>query len=159
MTPKKTKTKTKKKRPSRIQKNKLAKIFLLILLIALVASTFSYFMMKKESHKASKTVKIDNILEIKKQTDENQTPKNENTNTAEEIKTFEDAKPNEYFDELAKTIDKHDKFEEYTQEFEKEVMHPLAMEKRDIDLDKGAKHNYLLFGSALKKIVGLDSEE
>ena len=80
MTPKKTKTKTKKKRPSRIQKNKLAKIFLLILLIALVASTFSYFMMKKESHKASKTVKIDNILEIKKQTDENQTPKNENTN-------------------------------------------------------------------------------
>ena len=122
MTPKKTKTKTKKKRPSRIQKNKLAKIFLLILLIALVASTFSYFMMKKESHKASKTVKIDNILEIKKQTDENQTPKNENTNTAEEIKTFEDAKPNEYFDELAKTIDKHDKFEEYTQEFEKEVI-------------------------------------
>ena len=122
MTPKKTKTKTKKKRPSRIQKNKLAKIFLLILLIALVASTFSYFMMKKESHKASKTVKIDNILEIKKQTDENQTPKNENTNTAEEIKTFEDVKPNEYFDELAKTIDKHDKFEEYTQEFEKEVI-------------------------------------
>ena len=122
MTPKKTKTKTKKKRPTRIQKNKLAKIFLLILLIALVASTFSYFMMKKESHKASKTVKIDNILEIKKQTDENQTPKNENTNTAEEIKTFEDAKPNEYFDELAKTIDKHDKFEEYTQEFEKEVI-------------------------------------
>ena len=95
MTPKKTKTKTKKKRPSRIQKNKLAKIFLLILLIALVASTFSYFMMKKESHKASKTVKIDNILEIKKQTDENQTPKNENINTAEEIKTFEDAKPKE----------------------------------------------------------------
>ena len=122
MTPKKTKTKTKKKRPTRIQKNKFAKIFLLILLIALVASTFSYFMMKKESHKASKTVKIDNILEIKKQTDENQTPKNENTNTAEEIKTFEDAKPNEYFDELAKTIDKHDKFEEYTQEFEKEVI-------------------------------------
>ena len=122
MTPKKTKTKTKKKRPTRIQKNKLAKIFLLILLIALVASTFSYFMMKKESHKASKTVKIDNILETKKQTDENQTPKNENTNTAEEIKTFEDAKPNEYFDELAKTIDKHDKFEEYTQEFEKEVI-------------------------------------
>ena len=122
MTPKKIKIKTKRKRPSRIQKNKLAKIFLLILLIALVASTFSYFMMKKESHKASKTVKIDNILEIKKQTDENQTPKNENTNTAEEIKTFEDAKPNEYFDELAKTIDKHDKFEEYTQEFEKEVI-------------------------------------
>ena len=44
-------------------------------------------------------------------------------------------------------------------EFEKEVMHPLAMEKREIDLDRGVKHNYLLFGSALKKIVGLDSEE
>ena len=125
MTPKKIKIKikTKRKRPSRIQKNKLAKIFLLILLIALIASTFSYFMMKKESHKqASKTVKIDNILETKKQTDENQTPKNEINNTVEEIKTFEDAKPNEYFDELAKASDKHDKFEEYTQEFEKEVI-------------------------------------
>lgn len=44
-------------------------------------------------------------------------------------------------------------------EFEKDVMYPLAMEKIEIDLDDGVKVNYPKFGAALKKIVGLESEE
>lgn len=40
-------------------------------------------------------------------------------------------------------------------EWEREVIFPLAQRKIEIDLDKGVKHNYPLFGTALKKIVGL----
>jgi type II restriction/modification system DNA methylase subunit YeeA len=44
-------------------------------------------------------------------------------------------------------------------EYEKDVLYPLATEKIEIDLDDGVKVNYPKFGSALKKIVGLDSGE
>ena len=40
-------------------------------------------------------------------------------------------------------------------EWEREVIFPLAQQKFEIDLDDGVKHNYPLFGTALKKIVGL----
>ncbi|MEB8388418.1 BREX-1 system adenine-specific DNA-methyltransferase PglX [Rhodobacteraceae bacterium KMM 6894] len=40
-------------------------------------------------------------------------------------------------------------------EWEREVIFPLAQQKIEIDLDNGVKANYPLFGSALKKIVGL----
>jgi hypothetical protein len=40
-------------------------------------------------------------------------------------------------------------------EYEREVLYPLASEKIEIDLDDGVKHNYPLFGSALKKVTGL----
>ena len=62
--------------------------------------------MKKES---PSSVKTDNILENKKEII------NIPTN---EIKTFEEKTPEEYFDELNKTQDKHEKFEEYTKEFD-----------------------------------------
>lgn len=44
-------------------------------------------------------------------------------------------------------------------EYEKDVLYPLATEKIEIDLDDGVKVNYPKFGSALKKIVGLESQE
>lgn len=44
-------------------------------------------------------------------------------------------------------------------EYEKDILYPLATEKIEIDLDDGVKVNYPKFGSALKKIVGLDSGE
>ena len=44
-------------------------------------------------------------------------------------------------------------------EYEKDVLYPLATEKIEIDLDDGVKVNYPKFGTALKKIVGLDSGE
>lgn len=41
------------------------------------------------------------------------------------------------------------------QEYADEVIYPLATEKLEIDLDNGVKHNYPLFGKALKKVTGL----
>lgn len=40
-------------------------------------------------------------------------------------------------------------------EWERDVIFPLAQQKIEIDLDNGVKHNYPLFGAALKKIAGL----
>ena len=44
-------------------------------------------------------------------------------------------------------------------DYERDVLYPLATRQLDIDLDDGVKHNYGLFGSALKKIVGLDAAD
>ena len=49
---------------------------------------------------------------------------------------------------LGKTIDE-------LADWERDVVYPLATQKIEIDLDDGVKANYPLFGSALKKIVGL----
>ena len=43
--------------------------------------------------------------------------------------------------------------------YEREVLYPLATEKKEIDLDDGVKVNYPKFGKALKKIPGLDAKE
>ena len=44
-------------------------------------------------------------------------------------------------------------------DYERDVLYPLATRQLEIDLDDGVKHNYGLFGSALKKIVGLDAAD
>ena len=41
------------------------------------------------------------------------------------------------------------------EEYEREVLYPLATKQLEIDLDDGVKVNYVKFGSALKKIPGL----
>ena len=41
------------------------------------------------------------------------------------------------------------------EEYEREVLYPLAIKQLEIDLDDGVKLNYPRFGSALKKIPGL----
>ena len=33
------------------------------------------------------------------------------------------------------------------------MLYPLATQKIEIDLDNGAKHNYPMFGKALKKVT------
>ena len=103
MNHKKNKSKSKK---NNIKKNKLPLYFITLLIITKIASALSYYLMKKES---PSSVKTDNILENKKEII------NIPTN---EIKTFEEKTPEEYFDELNKTQDKHEKFEEYTKEFD-----------------------------------------
>ncbi len=54
-----------------------------------------------------------------------------------------------------KMIDKLDKAIDEVNGYERDVLYPLAGENIEIDLDDGVKHNYPLFGSALKKITGL----
>lgn len=45
------------------------------------------------------------------------------------------------------------------EDYEREVLYPLATQQREINLDDGVKYNYGLFGAALKKIAGLDAAE
>lgn len=45
------------------------------------------------------------------------------------------------------------------EDYERDVLYPKATEQIAIDLDDGVKVNYLKFGAALKKIVGLDAKE
>lgn len=45
------------------------------------------------------------------------------------------------------------------EEWEREVIFPLAQAKIEIDLDDGVKRNYPLFGAALKPIKGLEAAD
>jgi len=44
-------------------------------------------------------------------------------------------------------------------QYEHDVLYPLASQNIAIDLDDGVKANYPKFGTALKKIVGLEAGE
>ncbi len=44
---------------------------------------------------------------------------------------------------------------EEVNDYEREILYPLAGQNISIDLDDGVKHNYPLFGKALKKVTGL----
>ncbi len=44
-------------------------------------------------------------------------------------------------------------------EYEKDILYPLATQRLEIDLDHGVKANYPKFGKALKPIKGLDKDE
>ena len=58
-----------------------------------------------------------------------------------------------------KEIEKVSKSIVELEDYERDVLYPLATEKLAIDLDDGVKVNYLKFGSALKKITGLEAKE
>ncbi|MDY0052730.1 MAG: divergent polysaccharide deacetylase family protein [Aliarcobacter sp.] len=107
MNHKKSKSKNQK---INVQKNKLPKIFLILFIVTLIISGISYYLMNK---KIPNSTKIDNILETTKIT-----PKID----VEEINNFEEKKIEQYFDDLIKIPDKHEKFEEYTQEFDKDII-------------------------------------
>ena len=42
------------------------------------------------------------------------------------------------------------------EDYERDVLHPLASERLEIDLDDGVKVNYPKFGKALRKIPGFE---
>ena len=42
------------------------------------------------------------------------------------------------------------------QDYERDVLYPLAVQQVPIELDDGVKTNYPKFGAALKKIPGLE---
>jgi type II restriction/modification system DNA methylase subunit YeeA len=55
-------------------------------------------------------------------------------------------------DRLAKVLAELD-------DYERDVLYPLATEQKAIELDDGVKKNYLAFGPALKKIPGLETKD
>ncbi|MEW8441901.1 MAG: BREX-1 system adenine-specific DNA-methyltransferase PglX [Candidatus Thiodiazotropha taylori] len=57
-----------------------------------------------------------------------------------------------------KEIDKLNKMIQEMEEYERDVLYPLATEQVEIDLDDGVKVNYNMFGAALKKITGLSGK-
>lgn len=57
-----------------------------------------------------------------------------------------------------KEIEQVNKMITEMEEYEREVLYPLATEQREIDLDNGVKVNYPRLGAALKKIPGLDAK-
>ncbi|WP_084386822.1 BREX-1 system adenine-specific DNA-methyltransferase PglX [Castellaniella caeni] len=58
-----------------------------------------------------------------------------------------------------KEIDKVTKVMAELEDYERDVLYPLATQQIEIDLDDGVKANYPRFGAALKKIPGLDAED
>ncbi|MDY0134174.1 MAG: BREX-1 system adenine-specific DNA-methyltransferase PglX [Atribacterota bacterium] len=58
-----------------------------------------------------------------------------------------------------KEIDKINKMIVELEDYEREVLYPLATEQVEIDLDDGVKANYPRFGAALKKIAGLEAKD
>ena len=58
-----------------------------------------------------------------------------------------------------KEIEKISKMIAELDDYEREVLYPLAIKQVEIDLDDGVKVNYPKLGSALKKIPGLDAKE
>ena len=58
-----------------------------------------------------------------------------------------------------KEIDKLSKVLTELDDYERDVLYPLATQQISIDLDDGVKVNYPKFGPALKKITGLNAKE
>ena len=58
-----------------------------------------------------------------------------------------------------KEVDRLAKVLAELEDYERDVLYPLATEQKQIDLDDGVKVNYLKFGAALKKITGLEAKE
>lgn len=58
-----------------------------------------------------------------------------------------------------KEVDRLGKVLAELEDYERDVLYPLATEQKQIDLDDGVKVNYLKFGAALKKITGLESKD
>ena len=54
-----------------------------------------------------------------------------------------------------KTIETLNKQLKELEDYEHDILFPLAQEQIEIDLDDGVKVNYNKFGSALKKVTGL----
>lgn len=58
-----------------------------------------------------------------------------------------------------KKIDKYTAQLTELEDYERDILFPLAQQKIAIDLDDGVKVNYIKFGPALKKISGLEAKE
>ena len=75
----------------------------------------------------------------------------------EQVNISASASPSEKTKAL-KDIEKLKKVIEELEDYEREVLYPLATQQIEIDLDDGVKVNYNKFGNALKKITGLSGK-
>ncbi len=57
-----------------------------------------------------------------------------------------------------KEIEKIKKVLDELDDYERDILYPLATKQIKIDLDDGVKVNYLKFGKALKKVAGLSGK-
>lgn len=72
----------------------------------------------------------------------------------EQIEISTSASPKEKTQAI-KLVAKINKVIDEVNVYEREILYPLAGKNIEIDLDDGVKHNYPLFGKALKKVTGL----
>ena len=54
-----------------------------------------------------------------------------------------------------KEIEQIKKVLDEVDDYERDILYPLATKQIEIDLDDGVKENYPKFGKALKKVAGL----
>jgi type II restriction/modification system DNA methylase subunit YeeA len=73
----------------------------------------------------------------------------------EQIEISASSTPKEKNDALKIIKNKLNPALEEISDYERDILYPLASQNIEIDLDDGVKHNYPLFGKALKKIAGL----
>lgn len=116
--------KSKRKRIKSISKKLLIRKFFVIFFLAIIASIISYISI---NNKSDETLNTNQIFEEKK--DE---LKPEKISTIDDLKLFQEKKLEDYFDEVVMK-NPHEKFEEYTNEFEKDI---LDMDSNEESINK-----------------------
>ena len=116
--PKRKNKKTSKKNSS-IPKFKILRVFLLVFLFTIMASSFSYFIMQNEKINKNNQVKTD-------------------TKDEKAVKKTQDKKLDEYYKIVDNKKEDNSPFEEYTQEFNKDYVYkpPEQANKEDIKKPK-----------------------
>lgn len=137
MNQKKKRSRKRKIKFKRFTQKNLVKIFLLILLFTSIISLSSYFIINKKNEILEE--KKEEISTVLAETKKEITKKfEENYKDIEEFTNFKDKEPKDYFDDIIKSENKYDKFEEYTKELEKDYIEKTTP-KKEIEEDNNDK--------------------
>ncbi|MGE3300221.1 MAG: divergent polysaccharide deacetylase family protein [Arcobacter sp.] len=123
MNQKKNKSKKRRIKATLRSKKKLIQVFLLILLFTSLISISSYFLFNSDkSEPIEKTPVLTQKDEVQKE-----------NKTFDEVKLFDEKKPEQTFDEIIPKYDTYDKFEEYTQALEKDFLEKTLEDEQQIN--------------------------
>lgn len=123
MNQKKNKSKKRRIKATLRSKKKLIQVFLLILLFTSLISISSYFLFNSDkSEPIEKTPVLTQKNEVQKE-----------NKTFDEVKLFDEKKPEQTFDEIIPKYDTYDKFEEYTQALEKDFLEKTLEDEQQIN--------------------------
>lgn len=123
MNQKKNKSKKRRIKATLRSKKKLIQVFLLILLFTSVISISSHFLFNSDkSEPIEKTPVLTQKDEVQKE-----------NKTFDEVKLFDEKKPEQTFDEIIPKYDTYDKFEEYTQALEKDFLEKTLEDEQQIN--------------------------